>query len=269
MTGVSLPDVIAEVAEQLPEGHMSAWVGVLEDARSPDAAVEAALIDACPGFALGAVAGRLVEAWRRADQRPPGVAIALALRAAGRVCADSDEHRSTIVVRGPTSDAVPVRLTSEVAIEVIRAAKTSLLVVSFAAYGVAEVVSELAQALARGVAVDLVLETTVDEGGTLAGATGAAAAFQSLRGPVRFWQWPQQRRPVVRRSRAALHAKLIAADRDVALVGSANLTDRALASNLEIGVVLREPEAVRRIVRHFRGLMDAEDAALKRLSPVG
>ena len=42
-------------------------------------------------------------------------------------------------------------------------------------------------------------------------------------------------------SRAALHAKLVAADERVALLGSANLTDKALACNLELGVIIRDP----------------------------
>ena len=57
-------------------------------------------------------------------------------------------------------------------------------------------------------------------------------------------------------SRAALHAKLVAADERVALLGSANLTDKALAVNLELGVIIRDPGTVRRIVRHFRSLME-------------
>ena len=57
-------------------------------------------------------------------------------------------------------------------------------------------------------------------------------------------------------SRAALHAKLVAADERVALLGSANLTDKALAVNLELGVIIRDPDVVSRIVRHFRSLME-------------
>ncbi|WP_396449454.1 phospholipase D-like domain-containing protein [Actinomadura sp.] len=72
---------------------------------------------------------------------------------------------------------------------------------------------------------------------------------------MRFWHWPREQRPVLGRSRATLHAKLLAADEKSALLGSANLTDRALAENLEIGVVLREPSAVRSLVPHFRALM--------------
>ncbi len=96
---------------------------------------------------------------------------------------------------------------------------------------------------------------TADQGGTLHGTLGAAAAFVEIQQDVNFWIWPGGRRPTVGASRAALHAKVIAADERVALIGSANLTDKALAVNLELGVIIRDPEIVGRIVRHFRALM--------------
>jgi phosphatidylserine/phosphatidylglycerophosphate/cardiolipin synthase-like enzyme len=64
-------------------------------------------------------------------------------------------------------------------------------------------------------------------------------------------------------SRAALHAKLVAADERVALLGSANLTDKALAQNLELGVLIHDPDVVRRTVRHFRSLMSPDVGPLK------
>lgn len=41
------------------------------------------------------------------------------------------------------------------------------------------------------------------------------------------------------------------------LVGSANLTSRALADNLEVGVVIHDPDQVSHLVSHFRALMAA------------
>ena len=137
--------------------------------------------------------------------------------------------------------------------------------VSFAAFGVPEVVRELKAAAGRGVRIDLVLETTVDEGGTLRGHVGAAAAFAEIRQDVTFWVWPATRRPAVGASRAALHAKLVAADERVALIGSANLTDKALAVNLELGVIIRDPDIVGGIVRHFRVLMEPSSGTLEPL----
>lgn len=259
----SLAKELAFIGGELSSGHVAAWAEVLRSARRPDRAVEAALIDARPGVALGSLAARLVGVWYRSAPDLPGAAVALALETAAHVQAERAAQRSTIVVSGPVSDAVPVRLTSEVAVEVIREATAELLVVSFAAYGVAGVVAELGAAANRGVRIDLVLETTVEDGGTLSGTLGAAAAFQALEGKATVWHWPQRHRPVVGKSRAALHAKFIAADEHAVLLGSANLTDRALARNLEVGVVLREPQAVRRLVRHIRALMRPQAGALE------
>jgi phosphatidylserine/phosphatidylglycerophosphate/cardiolipin synthase-like enzyme len=125
------------------------------------------------------------------------------------------------------------------------------------------VVHELEHAARRGVLIDLILESTADQGGTLHGPVGASAAFETIRRDANFWTWPASRRPVVGTSRAALHAKLIAADERVALLGSANLTDKALAVNLELGVIIRDPDIVSRIVRHFRFLMKPDAGPLE------
>jgi putative cardiolipin synthase len=250
-----LASALAVLARRLPPAHVAAWARVLRDTPVVGAGVEARLIEAKSGFAIGGSAALLVDAWRRS--RPPlsGSAVALALEAAALVHAGCASHRSDVVVSGPVSDSTDVRLTSSVISEVIHESRESLLVVSFAAFGVADVVRELERAAQRGVRIDLVLEGTAEQGGTLHGTRGASAAFETLRQHATFWTWPADRRPVVGASRAALHAKLVAADERIAFLGSANLTDKALAYNLEIGVIIRDPEVVGRMIRHFRSLM--------------
>jgi cardiolipin synthase C len=164
-------------------------------------------------------------------------------------------RRSDIVISGPVSDWTTVRLTASVISELIHDCRESLLIVSFAAFGVTEVVQELARAARRGVRIDLVLETTAEEGGALHGPVAAAAAFEAIRQDANFWTWPAARRPAIGASRAVLHAKLVAADERVALLGSANLPDKALALNLELGVIIRDPDVVHTLVSHFRSLM--------------
>ncbi|QMU71842.1 hypothetical protein GXP74_29990 [Streptacidiphilus sp. P02-A3a] len=165
------------------------------------------------------------------------------------------------------SDAVPIRLTASVAIEVIRAATRTLLVTSYTAFGVQEIVSEIEAAANRGVSVDLVLETARASGGRLHGASDGRSAFQDLRfhPDVHLWQWASSERRGSGGRHGSMHAKVIAADRTTALLGSANLTDNAYNDNLEIGAVVRDPAAVAGLVDHFAALMHAADAPLIRL----
>ncbi|MCO6005042.1 hypothetical protein NE236_08610 [Actinoallomurus purpureus] len=65
------------------------------------------------------------------------------------------------------------------------------------------VIEELVAAVLRGVSIDMILETTVREGGALAGNIGGVAVFRRLEDLARFWRWPSRNRPVVGRSRAA------------------------------------------------------------------
>ncbi|MFC6080439.1 DISARM system phospholipase D-like protein DrmC [Sphaerisporangium aureirubrum] len=247
MTG-DLGETIAVLAGELPFSHIVAWAGVLRSAEGPGDDVLTRLIEARPAAAPHAV--RFVDAWRKHAPALPGAGLGLALEAAARVHLAEEARRPSIVVSGPTSDAVAVRLTVSAVTEILRAARESLLVVSFAAHGVDEIAQELAAAAERGVQIDLVLETGVEEGGTLRGRS-SAAAFRLLTGKATFWTWPPHNRP----AGAALHAKLLAADEQIALLGSANLTARALLTNIEIGVILRDPDTVGRIVTHLRALM--------------
>ncbi len=257
-----LATVVADLAGHLPPGHVAAWATVLRSLPDADPVahgklIQAKLIEARPGFAIASTAARLVSAWQAANPPVSGAAIALALESAAHVAAKAAARRSDIVISGPVSDSAAVRLTGSVISELIHDCRESLLIVSFAAFGVTEVVHELGRAAARGVRVDLVLESTTDEGGALHGAVGAAAAFEAIRRDATFWTWPAARRPAIGSSRAALHAKLVAADERVALLGSANLTDKALALalNLELGVIIRDSDVVRTLVSHFTSLM--------------
>jgi phosphatidylserine/phosphatidylglycerophosphate/cardiolipin synthase-like enzyme len=268
-----LAAILADLGAGLPAGHVVAWAATLRASPTPRTAdegrrVAARLIDAHPGYAVGARATALVAAWRRA----PGIggsALALALEAAAQVYARHADRRTDVVVSGPVSDEVPLRLTGAVVLAAIRSARTSLLVVSFAAFGVADVVAELRRAADRGVRLDLVLETSTAAGGTLRGGRGdhgAGGAFEALRGRATFWEWPARHRPPVGAGRAALHAKLIVADGETAMLGSANLTDRGLSENLEVRVVIRDPDVAGRIARHFAALMRAAQHGWKSLT---
>lgn len=257
-----LPGVLARLAAELPPSHRQAWSRALQASPRPGPQVEAQLISAWPGGSSARLAHALLRAWTATKPTPDGAAITLALQAAARAhTAAAESHRVDLVASGPTTAAVPVRSTDQVVAEVIRAAHHRLLVVSFAAYHVPRVVTELRAAADRGVHLDIVLESSSHDGGPL--RHDARSAFPFL--AADFWHWPTTERPVPAAGRPSLHAKLVAADDHTALLGSANLTGQALMHNLEIGVVLRDPDVVGRLVSHFRTLMTAEHGVLRRL----
>ncbi|MGQ0837137.1 DISARM system phospholipase D-like protein DrmC [Actinokineospora sp.] len=255
----SLAVELSAVAGRLSTAQVRAWRGILDGAAGPAGAVEAALIDVQAGLGLTGVARHLVSVWRTHAPTLPGNAVALALAAAAVAHEEAQRRRPRLVVSGPTSAAVAVRLTSSVVTEVIRAAVDRVLVVSFAAYGVAEVVRELAGAADRGVRVDLVLESTVEQGGALRAGSGSGA-FDILADRATFWHWPAEHRRSA--GRAALHAKVVVADGGHALLSSANLTDRGLADNIEVGFLVHDQDTAGRLERHFRALMRAEARCL-------
>ncbi|MFY1685034.1 DISARM system phospholipase D-like protein DrmC [Micromonospora sp. WMMD730] len=257
--------LIADLTTMLPADHLDVWADVLVNVDAPgDGAMVAELADARPGFSVGTHAERLIRSWRTEAPDLSGAAVALALRSSALLQRRTEARRTELAVSGPTTVAGPVRLTSSVVVEVIRGARSRLLVASFAAYGIAEVINELLSAAQRGVHIDLILESSTEDGGALRGS-GAAATFAALRHQATFWHWPAARRAASGNPRAALHAKLIAADDEVAVISSANLTDRALSHNIEVGVVLHDPAVVRRLVAHFRALTDPRTGVLKRL----
>ncbi|MFD4786633.1 DISARM system phospholipase D-like protein DrmC [Streptomyces sp. NPDC058459] len=267
-TAPSLSEVLSGLVATLPETYLAAWINVLHTVPAPDGRTESRLIAAHPGVGLGPRAGLLLSAWRSADPQPPGCALALALEAAAnRYEQDLAAHHVEIAVSGPVSDAVPIRLTASVAIQVIQAASITLLVTSYAAFGIQEIVSEIRAAADRGVSVDLVLETARASGGRLHGDGDGRTAFHELRfhPDVHLWQWVNDERHGPGGRRGSMHAKVIAADRNTALLGSANLTDNAYSDNLEIGAVIRDPSAVASLVDHFINLMHSEDGPLVRL----
>lgn len=172
---------------------------------------------------------------------PPGDPTWLAGVLTGVVAA-RDHLRSSetvdVVWTGPTSAVETSRLTSAVVIDLINQARGELLIVSFAAYDDRRITRAVEDALTRHVEVTLLLERNLDN----PDYTSLRLALPDLE--LRRLAWAGSRRP----PNAALHAKLIVVDAETALVGSANLTGRAMDDNLECGVLIRggpHPRAIR------------------------
>lgn len=212
-------------------------------------------LDALPAPNLRSLANDLVQVWRK-HRDVDGRAVALALVAAHEA-AEAERRAETIqlVWTGPKTPQVPVARNDEALLDLAARARRELLLVSYATYQVPRVVERMAEAAARGVSVDIVLE--------FYGADGKIDSYDPVEGlgatlhpQIDIWQWPPGVRPKSDKGRMGyLHVKCAVADAEVAFVSSANLTAHAMERNMELGVLIRGGSVPRRISAHFRELM--------------
>jgi phosphatidylserine/phosphatidylglycerophosphate/cardiolipin synthase-like enzyme len=150
---------------------------------------------------------------------------------------------------GPESTSGQGRLTLAVVADLIAEAQRELLLVSYATYPGPNVLLSLRDAVARGVAVTLLLERSTDN----PNFHGHDDPFPGL--TARRLAWPL----AARAGDASMHAKLLVVDRCTALVGSANLTGHALERNLECGVLIRGGRVPSQLVDHVLTAHDLQE----------
>jgi phosphatidylserine/phosphatidylglycerophosphate/cardiolipin synthase-like enzyme len=232
-----LADWVCRTAERLPAAHIrrlaeAAAAGKPGDRQLRATAGSVILRDACD------------QLLHRLGHAEPAYLAGL-LTGTARAVERSRRHQSVSVVwTGPESGVSSSRLTAAAIIELINAARSEILLVSYATRTEPSISAALSAAVARGVEVTLLAERHQDH----PSYTAPSTPFPDLRALRRHW--PAGSRP----PGAALHAKIIVVDDQVALVGSANLTSRAMESNLECGILIRGGPQPRAIRDHITGL---------------
>jgi phosphatidylserine/phosphatidylglycerophosphate/cardiolipin synthase-like enzyme len=253
--GVAL--AIRRAVTELPTSQLHKLADALATHAAPTALTRHAVVNTVPTAIFRHHAAALCAAWT-GEEGLSGRSLALAVRVAADAVADiRGEQQVSVVWTGPASYEVPVRATSAVLTDVIAEARHELIVVSFAAYKVADIVEALRSAAERDVNVRLVLESVADSQGKL--THDAKLAFDTLPDSVKFFVLPAERRATSSGGHAAMHAKCAVADGRVAFVTSANLTGAAMTGNMELGVVIRGGDVPLRIAAHFTALITSGD----------
>jgi phosphatidylserine/phosphatidylglycerophosphate/cardiolipin synthase-like enzyme len=244
---------IASAAQELPEGLIERLARALQSIDGFSLSNRARLEAAAPDPASRVHADSISSAWERVPNQS-GASLALALRSA--TLATSKQRASEIVEvawTGPETLAVPVRKTITILLDLIQHSHRNLLIVSFAAYKVPEILQALKAAASAGVDMKLLLESTEESMGAL--RFDAKEAFIELQGQARFYSWPTNQRGPSDMPRGTLHAKAVVADAERALVTSANLTGHALEINMELGLLVEGGPIPRRLTNHFNELI--------------
>jgi phosphatidylserine/phosphatidylglycerophosphate/cardiolipin synthase-like enzyme len=239
---MSIEQAISRVVLRLSDIQIAALADTCAPLGEPSSTITASMAGA--GVAATEAVAKLCAAWS-ASPGLTGAGVALALRTALQARQLADQRRARPVWTGPGAVGEQ-RLTAAVIHDLLASAHERVLLVSFAAYTLPEIAGDLHAAAERGAAVDVVFETEDDN----VSYHGPSAPFANIPGLTR-WRWPKELRP----DGAALHAKLLVIDGRRALVGSANLTHRALNENTEAGIVTDDERLAAALESHVRHLM--------------
>lgn len=244
---MSIERAVERVLDRLSDGQVEALALLCETQTRPGEK----LVEVVVGSSLANrdAVERLAASWSDLPSLG-GPGVALALRVGLRARGIARTRRARPVWTGPGASGTQ-RLTSGVLHELVAGAQRQILLVSYAAYTLPALAADLTAAVARGCTVDVVFETEEDSAGEYSGPH--ATPFGTVAG-IRRWRWPAGERP---EGGAVLHAKLLVVDERRALVGSANLTSRALRGNLEAGVLIEDSDVAAPLDGHVRELMAA------------
>lgn len=221
-------------------------------ASSPDAA---SMKKATAGLLSQDAAWLLLEAFRK-NTGAKWVEIAAAMIAVDSLAGD-DAPMTEIIWTGPANQRFPVRRINQGLYDLISNAKKKIVLVTFSAHRVRHLCNHLTLAVKRGVELTLIVESEGESEGQL--TRDAIAAFREIPTTrTHIYYWPLAKRERNQAGRPGkLHIKCAIVD-DVALIGSANLTDDAFNRNMELGLLVREKLTVETISEHFRELIRAK-----------
>ena len=165
------------------------------------------------------------------------------------------EQHIELLWSGPSpANQISARRIDQALYDLMANAKQEILLVTFAAAKIERLIGALARAVQGGVKISLILEFEETSEGQL--SYDALKAFPAaLINACGVYYWPTEKRERNQAGRPGkLHAKVAIVD-DTALVSSANLTDDAFNRNLEVGIMVKNPEFLSSIKAHFDSLV--------------
>jgi len=241
------PSVLAGLAEAVRACDPSDW----PNARS-------GLIQGIPHAHHRSLAADFLNAWQGHARSVPAQAVALALLTAAHVEKAGRERQDVeLVWTGPETGEAPFRRTEPAILQVIEMASRRLLVVSYAVFNIPRICEALIRAAGRGVVLTVVVETGERQASreaydTLRALGPAVAARSSV------YLWPYEQRPRGQNGKAGiLHVKCVVGDGHCLFLSSANLTEYAFTSNMELGLLITGGEQPAKIEAHFERLIES------------
>ena len=251
-----LSNAANDLAEALPLEVILAVATAFTEV--PPAELDTELVKRLPNNGHYSRTKRLMNAWRENSFQPDSTAVACSLAAAGEAV-DRERNRRSIEVAwtGPEDIKHTFRRTEQAVLQVIDSAKERILLVSYAVYRIPNIAKALIDASKRGVVITVVLETPNPQSEKSDDYDNLEAIGKNVLNCSRVYYWPQFKRPIMPwGTQAKLHIKCVTSDGEWMFVSSANMTKLAFSINMELGVLVRNRDAVRPVEAHFKSLID-------------
>jgi len=250
---MAVSEAAAGVVDLIPRSTVETLAAALADCDGQAASVRA-ILARIPHTHHRAVASSFVDTWLADAPHLPPVAAAMCLLGAAESADRNGSHPTCeLVWTGPPGGDTPVRRTEQALLQLLDDARERVMVVSFAVYRVPTVCRAMVTAAERGCRLRVVLETESRKGGTAAHGP-LAALGQNVGKCSEVYAW---RRGDPSGHRGAMHVKAAIADGERLLLSSANLTESALSTNMELGVLITGGRPPQDAERHFDGLIRA------------
>ena len=164
--------------------------------------------------------------------------------------AAKSEVEIELIWTGPKTSLISTRRTEQALLEVIDAAHSNLFMTSFVAYKVLSIVKAIENAIARGVEVSILLESSEQHGGTV--KVDGIGKMRKHLPEVTLYYWAVKDGEF---EGAKVHAKVAVADGVKCFISSANLTGHAMGKNMEAGVIIDGGSTPKQLYAHLNALV--------------
>lgn len=244
------------LAREMPGALVSTLADEIASCQNRDwDAIRLRVLQVTPHPRFRGLIEALLTTWHEHASTVTPESVSMALLAAMAAAEDSRRQVVELVWTGPDVRTIPLRRTGQALLQVIEAAESELLIVSFAVYHVPAIMQALVRETQRGVHVRICVESS--ESGEQHLAYDALQALgQEVIQRADVYVWPGERRPVDQHGKTgSLHAKCAVADDRTLFISSANLTQYAMNLNMELGVLIRGGPLPGQVATHFGRLI--------------
>ena len=241
---------IADCVAILPPDTLDSIVNGIQDLeQAPRSWQRTDILNRVPALHAQKLVMAFLDTWRTDFPKMDGKTAAMLFQSAA-VVQKNQPSIPELIWSGPDKHAGKFRRTDQALLDVIQCAEKELLIVSFAAYREKTIWDALKSAINRGVKVRFFLEDS-DDSDSFSGDITKAFPDKDFK-KAEFYHWPAEKRDYNGDGKkGAMHAKAVVADHRYLYISSANLTGSAMDQNIELGVVLDNPQMAKDVCELF------------------